>query len=207
MIFNRDDTELTGAANASKSRRVLIAGREEQSPRDDRIKHAEGEQAAKLPSTTLASSIQNSRNDLPPQTASPDGRNIQSDLIGRTFPVAASVDRACKETFQEVCDRLKEDLAKMASEPRDSAWATDMEAKLRQYVMSSGPSAFNVDNIECRTSWCAMEVSSPYGSVVGSIPYSNMLSNEMRMWDDSWGYETDQLGEKFTITLSVYKRL
>jgi hypothetical protein len=93
----------------------------------------------------------------------------------------------------------------MAQEPRDPAWAPDMETKLQDLVMAE-PNKFSIRDIECRMSLCAVEVASVYGPYLGKINSNNPLDNNLFTWFGMFGYETDPSAARITVTLLTFKR-
>lgn len=125
-------------------------------------------------------------------------------VIGNPFPISASVRDSCKPNPD--CDRIKAALKEMAQEARDDTWATDMEEKLREYSASFGPDKYTIRAIECRGSLCAIEVASIYSLLPPALPYNSVLGSQLKAWDAWTGHETDQLGAKITVTLSIYRQ-
>jgi hypothetical protein len=138
-----------------------------------------------------------------PATINPEDLDPTS-VIGRPFPVSASVEKGCRRGV-DTCDEVYELLLEMAQEPRDFAWATDMEAKLRDYVKNIEPDKFSIRTIECRTSLCVVEVASIHGPLFGiqyKAPLYKKLSNSIGMF----GYEADPSSARVTVTLLAYTR-
>ena len=74
-----------------------------------------------------------------------DSQPVESDadtpnaVVGRPFPISASVDAACRVVSREGKDRCPEvhqRLREFAAEPRDSNWASIMETHLSKLVMT-----------------------------------------------------------------------
>lgn len=138
------------------------------------------------------------------EAVDPDG------LIGRPFPVSESVAADCRNLLPKSheavpCGALLPELSEMAQEPRDRVWATDMEAKLRDFVLAQ-PNNFTVRLIECRLSLCAVEVASTYGGFPYVITYRS-LRKKVSAWKGVHGFETDASGAKVTVTLFMVERL
>lgn len=126
-------------------------------------------------------------------------------VIGRPFPVSTSVMTACRSLGRTCAEELEGLLQQFAQEPRDPAWATDIEAKLRHRVMTVEPGKFLVRSVECRTSLCALEVASIYGRYPRSAS-DDVLSDGLFHSDSIFGYETDSSAARITITLALFER-
>jgi hypothetical protein len=135
-----------------------------------------------------------------------------SDVIGRPFPVSASVEAertscvARGSTDVGVCDVVQRLLLKMAQEPRDPLWATDMEAKLRQHLTTTEQGTLSIRTIECRTSLCAVEVASLSGPYFGNLDSNAFLHESLFTWMATHGYEPDPSGASITVTLITFER-
>lgn len=126
-----------------------------------------------------------------------------STVIGRPFPVSASVESGCK--LDDSCSDLHQMLTRFAEEPRDPAWASEMEGNLRDLlVQESGK--YTVRNIECRTSLCLVEVASLYGVYYQPIPADNPLSKRLLPMAGDWGYELDPSSARVTVTIAPFRR-
>jgi hypothetical protein len=125
-------------------------------------------------------------------------------VIGNPFPISTSMQNSCKQNPD--CDRMKAALKEMEQEPRDNSWATDMEGKLQDYSASFGPDKYTVRAVECRESLCAIEAASTYGLLPFALPYDSPLGSQLSAWDSWTAHETDPLGAKITVTLSMYRR-
>jgi hypothetical protein len=129
---------------------------------------------------------------------------LDESVVGAPFPTSPSVALACKR--DHFCDELKEDLAKMKMEPRDVVWATDMEARIQDYVASLGPDKSFVRDVECRTSYCAVEVTSNFGhSFVAQFPLGVLFDN-LGNGQFALGYEKDASGADVRVTLALFHR-
>jgi hypothetical protein len=132
-------------------------------------------------------------------------------VVGQRFAVSSSVEISCNDRglkAHHICDRLQINLADMSKEPRDTAWATEMEMKLQDLVASQGYDPSSIRNVECRTSWCAIEVASIYKAFVGVIPYPNPLNSQLDRDAWSWavGRETDPTGAEIQVFVQLYRR-
>lgn len=78
------------------------------------------------------------------------------------------------------CAWAKRLLALMSAEPRDSVWAEKMESDLRRWVESLASGGFTLRNVECRSSWCVLEVGS---TQAGTIEMSLRDANKKKLFD------------------------
>ena len=138
-----------------------------------------------------------------PKTPASAQVGVDASVIGSPFPISASVEAACRGFV--VCDETREMLSKMAQEPRDSAWATEMEMKIQENVLSQGPDKYTIRDIECRSSLCAVETASSFGLYFGP-GYPDPLDRSLHAMVPIWGYETDPSGVRVTVTLKILKR-
>ena len=122
-----------------------------------------------------------------------------SSVIGRPFPVSASVQETCKITG---CADMVQDLSKFVQEPRDPSWSDGMEARLRNYIEAQ-PGNYAIRDIECRTSVCAVEVTSN-----SQFPYSSwtLVNHIAAETDIELGFENASSG-KIVVTYIAFKRL
>ena len=106
-----------------------------------------------------------------------------SSVIGRPFPLSASVQEGCKITG---CPYMIQELSKFVQEPRDPSWSDGMEARLRNYIEAQ-PENYAIRDIECRTSVCAVEVTSN-----SQFPYTSQtfLNNAAAETDMDFGFES-----------------
>lgn len=126
-------------------------------------------------------------------------------VIGRPFPMSESVKSSCPReiAMRSSCIEVLDFLDQMAEEPRDPHWATVMEARLRQWILRSGD--WTIRSIECRTSACAVEVSSLYGPLLG-FRYGDPPHGALFNWIGLIGYETHPSSARVTVTLKTFKR-
>jgi hypothetical protein len=156
----------------------------------------------------------------PPRAATPfDGGSVakgsaaadnfkRPGVAGDPFVVPDSILAACNDPgikAGHICKGFYADLAQMAKEPRDSAWASDMEEKLQAYVEKEFKDA-SIRNIDCRTSLCAIEVESTDAKIAALFPYPNPLTYQLIR--DSWmeSREKTPLGADLNIFVVIYKR-
>jgi hypothetical protein len=134
----------------------------------------------------------------------PTASALDESVVGTPFPMSRSVALGCKR--DHFCDELREDLDKMKMEPRDVVWATDMEARIQEYVASLGPDKSLVRDVECRTTFCAVEVTSNFGhSFVAQFPLGVLFDN-LGNGRFALGYEKDASGADVRVTLALFNR-
>lgn len=147
-------------------------------------------------------------NDRPSRIATsgnPDDLEPAS-VIGRPFPLSASVEEDCERFRDEICTGLRRTLDQMAKEPRDPRWASRIEEVLRNRMITLEPGKFVIRNIECRSSACAVEVESRIGSFSGgSGSYEFDKANGIYLDQISHGYERDG-NLNVTVTVATYVR-
>jgi hypothetical protein len=153
---------------------------------------------------------------ITPNLAAPlrEGRQSRATIVDGPFPMSASVDAACKTLSQRgadaICERLRHDLLVMADEPRDPAWAADMEAKLQNLIDAQKSDDISVRNVECRTTYCALELVRLSGRSYGFIGYFLPIENPI-YYQLSWtgnfavGTETGSTGDEI-VSLFTYRR-
>ncbi|GEM_PF-5979779 len=131
-------------------------------------------------------------------------------VIGRQFPVSTSIEEMCKKLSSKAedrCDFTHRRLAEFAQQARDPVWASNMEAQLRDLVMSNP--GYTIRTIECRTSLCVAEVASLDGmfhfeSAIGTdSPLHESLMNGLE-WQTA--RERDQSYGTVTVTLMMFER-
>jgi hypothetical protein len=145
-----------------------------------------------------------------PRPPAPHPSNDMS-VVGHRFAVSPSIDAGCNDPGLKAvhfCDRLQANLADMSKESRDSAWAADMETQLQDFVASQRYDPSSIRNVECRTSWCAIEVASIYKSFVGIFPYADPLMRQLDRDGYSWatGSEPDPTGATVHVVVQMYRR-
>ena len=133
------------------------------------------------------------------ESSLPQGPNPRS-VIGHPFPVSKSVPVGCQQDAQ-----LCRALAQFTDEPRDPAWAPQVEGWLQTFF--GGDPEFAIRNLECRTTLCFAEVSSimgPYikeGKVNGA-PDELLFSYGL----NAFGFEHDPSSARVTVTLMGFSR-
>jgi len=128
-----------------------------------------------------------------------------ADVIGHPFPVSASVEASCRGLGSSCDEHLEGILSQFAQEPRDPAWAKEMEAKLRDQVMTAEPDKFSIRAIECRTTLCVVEVASLQGPY-RAAPYAFVRSNNLFNGSAMYGYESNEYQAMITVTLRTFVR-
>lgn len=58
-----------------------------------------------------------------------------ASVIGRAFPVSAAIEADCKMKRDHICNDVNDKLAQLAEQPRDPAWASEMEALIQHDVL------------------------------------------------------------------------
>jgi hypothetical protein len=153
------------------------------------------------------------RQDSGSESQTPSSVNTEASdpaaVIGRPFPVSASVVAKCRSWStkggNEICDEVHRTLSEMAQEPRDPAWATDMEAKLRNLVLAQEPGDLSIRSIECRQSLCAVEVTSLIGPYC-ELHYDDLVKINMSNGLCIHGRETGPSGARVIVSLESFSR-
>jgi hypothetical protein len=125
-------------------------------------------------------------------------------VIGTPFSVSASVTTRCTRD-KGICRVVYKKLAEFAEEPRDNAWASEAEANIQNQIESLGSDKYSIRNLECRTSICAVEVSSSSNQYLG-MAYYYMVKYSLSQDLGTTGYETDPLGARVDVTLMTFTR-
>jgi hypothetical protein len=130
--------------------------------------------------------------------------NFDKSVVGSAFPISASALSACRN---HGCDEVREKLTEMANEPRDNAWATQMEIEIQNNILSQGQDKYAIRDIECRSSICAIETASVEGQYLGPS-YNDPLRSSLTGGEliPIWGYETDASGVRITVSVIVLMR-
>ena len=133
------------------------------------------------------------QSSLPP---GPDPRSV----VGHPFPVSKSVPVGCQQDAQ-----LCRALAQFTDEPRDPAWAPQIEGML-QTLLGSDPQ-FAMRNLECRTTLCFAEVTSIMGAYIeeGKV---NGAPDKLLFFTglNAFGFEHDPSSARVTVTLVGFSR-
>lgn len=140
------------------------------------------------------------------QSFADDEDTDRTAMIGRPFPVSASVEFTCRKLGGSCDEELDGLLSKFAHEPRDPAWAAEMETRLREFILTSEPGKFSIRAVECRTSLCVVEVASGFGAYIDHLESSESLSKDLFGWIGTHGYEVDQASARVTVTLQTFMR-
>jgi hypothetical protein len=168
--------------------------------------------AAKVHTDTIGQNSNVHRLDSRTDTVNESAKGTDDAYVGVPFPVSASIESGCNgRHYVPTCTTVFARLATMMQEPRDLAWASRMEQKIQDEIISEGDGSFGVRNVECRLTICALEVTSrlspPYGVYI-TPPLEFINTNQL--YSNVLGYsptEADDSGVKTTITLVVYRRI
>jgi len=126
-------------------------------------------------------------------------------VVGNPFPVSEAIEVGCRRDPAD-CEKILGLLERMAQEPRDPAWAGDMEGKMRAEV-STEPGKYAIRALECRKTMCALETESIFGIFRG-FDYGSPSYRALWEFDRQFGYERSQNGDgnRVTVTLRTYTR-
>lgn len=97
---------------------------------------------------------------------------VDSERVASQIGLGASQEAHCKQTTPndrigyEECASAKHILTLMSAERRDDVWADKMESELRTWVEGLASDGFTLKRVECRLSWCILEVGSAQGSIL-----------------------------------------
>lgn len=133
---------------------------------------------------------------------------LDASAVGRPFPVSRSAQPDCTANSGSIDCESQRRLDEFAQEPRDLAWAPQLERALRNLIDQRNPD-FSIRNVECRLVTCVLEVASLEGHlnpnrnlqpedwrVVHAVPFGYLI-----------GLETDAVGRRITVTLQIYERI
>lgn len=133
---------------------------------------------------------------------------LDTSVVGRPFPISRSVQPDCTADSGSLDCESQRRLDEFAQEPRDLAWAPQLERALRDLMDQRNPD-FSIRNVECRLVTCVLEVASLEGHfnanrnlhykqwrVVHAAPFGYLI-----------GLETDSIGRRITVTLQIYERV
>ena len=137
-------------------------------------------------------------------------RKIQMRSLAVSFRYPTSVEALCRKLSsqeEDYCADTHHALAEFAQQPRDPVGASNMEAQLRDLVMSQP--GYTIRTIECRTSWCVAEVASLSGMFhfEGAIGTDSPLGQSLRVglgWQTA--YERDSSSASIGVTLQTFER-
>ncbi len=122
------------------------------------------------------------------------------------FKVSDSVKRNCFKGVDGRCDdQMLFLVEQMLSEKRDEPWARQCEEHLRRLV-SGAEQRYSIRQLQCGSTICAMEVTSPVGSYFGNFEQDDWLKQNLSLSDRTNGYELDPAGQRVTVTLGVCSR-
>jgi hypothetical protein len=91
----------------------------------------------------------------------PPTQRIAGSAAAPPFEVSASVHEFCGNTEWLACREVEAFLDEMAAEPRDAAWASDMESRIASAVTMGLQGHARIRALECRRARCAMEYAMP----------------------------------------------
>ncbi|MEZ5499800.1 MAG: hypothetical protein R3E77_10275 [Steroidobacteraceae bacterium] len=129
-----------------------------------------------------------------------------AEVIGRPFPLSASIQRSCAEIYHDTCTPIFERLDRFQNEPRDPEWASRIEDRLRQLVGTVAAGQATVRQVECRTTLCAMEVEWRYKNMMLDTWQDEVLRREVLETGAIVGFENSNSEEKLQVTFEVYFR-
>lgn len=114
------------------------------------------------------------------------GSQVASAKLLTPIRLDPSQDAYCKRPTSadrinyKKCVWVKRLLALVSAEPRDGVWADTIESELRKWVESLASDGFTLRDIECRSSWCVLEVGSTQGSLIEMQPRD---ARKMKLFD------------------------
>lgn len=158
-----------------------------------------GHSLSQSPSGSRTFEREGARSDNVAQAERPDLR-----VVGRPFPLSPSMEAECR--VNDGCAPALRLLRQLSQQPRDPVWASKMEARLRDLVMSQP--GYSIRAIECRVSLCAAEVASGIGMfnfITPTGPYgSDPALSGLDAFYDETAYEHDP--KYATVTLMTFRR-
>lgn len=200
--------------DASKTSNGLVS----RPPAQSRAKLSKGSSS---PSGRLVSTLKSGAELTSPQgrkseeVAGPSSANLElsdpNEVIGRPFPLSASVRHHCESSLPNVCVYGFNGLALMEQEPRDPVWAPTMEAKIADSVAVEASNA-SLRTVECRKSICVYEVATTYGSYTGPsyefMAANNVLRGNLTRGIAAWmhGFEIDSNGVHIKVEVTFLVR-
>jgi hypothetical protein len=125
-------------------------------------------------------------------------------MAGQPFALSASIRKSC-ESAPDQCAQVYALLDQLAAEARDAGWASNMERSLTDYMASQGRD-FSIRALECRTTVCAAEVTSPRGSEVHAFHYGAPIDRVLQPAAGINAYERNESGDIMTLSLRLYSR-
>jgi hypothetical protein len=133
---------------------------------------------------------------------------LDTSVIGRPFPLSPSARSDCSPGDMSIDCEYQHRLDQLAGEPRDLAWAPQVENALRNH-MHQRNSGFSLRNVECRLVTCALEVASLDGvlSLSKNLPFEEWRTVQARPFGYLLGLESDALSRRITVTLYLYERV
>jgi hypothetical protein len=153
--------------------------------------------ATKLPQANAA--------ENPVSTAS----HFASSGVISPIELGPSQKERCKRTAPndkvpyENCVLAGHYLALMNGEPRDKVWADKMESDLSDWVQSLVSEGITSRNVECRLSWCIVEV----GSTQGHLPEMGARDQQKRkLFETQFLYAPDVDDPNVGDMVIIFKR-
>ena len=131
------------------------------------------------------------------------GMTTATPVAEMPFRLSASIMSRCRRLGID-CDELH--LTKFAEESRDNIWAPLMEENILRLVLSEDSGKYEVRNIECRTTLCALEVASVNGPFFGSIDVNDPVYRLLSSGVQIHAYEIAPDLTKITVTLKMFVR-
>jgi hypothetical protein len=163
--------------------------------------------------STLAIGEQTARSqdNMQPLTATQDARTdlrVEGLEVGRAFPLSPSVRRECEPqpVRNYTCETLMSELAKLSAEPRDRAWASETEKRLRAGVLR-GSTEVTIRALECRQSLCAIETASrTFEAGYQATSRALLAENGLVRVQELIASETDENGTRVVVLAQVFLR-
>ena len=128
---------------------------------------------------------------LPPANASENpaltGNRLTSTAILSPIGLSPSQDTVCKRTAQSAsdhsdCNEAIHVLALMSAERRGNPWADRMESFLSKWVESLSSEGMTPRDIECRLSWCIVELGSARGQLAKPAPSQEKIFSFLHLY-------------------------
>lgn len=101
------------------------------------------------------------------------GSHADSERVTSPIGLGPSQEARCKQAtpgddriHYEECASAKYLLTLMSAERRDNVWADQMESELRKWIDSLASDGFISKRVECRLSWCLVEVGSTQSRIL-----------------------------------------
>lgn len=133
---------------------------------------------------------------------------LYTSAVGRPFPVSQSAQIDCTTDSGTIDCEAQRRIDEFAQEPRDLAWAPQLENALQNLIAQRNP-GFSIRNVECRLITCVMEVASLEGHFNSNrnLQYDEFRAVHAKPFGYLIGLETDSIGRRITVTLQIYERI